>query len=744
MRKSFTKIICFAAAFVVALGIMLTAACSNKYKVKPLDGDISVSSAEISNGGLAVEKGNYVYFINGRESYTADNTFGNVVKGAIMRISKTDLAARNYSSVQTVVPSIVYAGNSNAGIYIYGDRVYYTTPSTEKTGNGDVQNSYLQFRSTRLDGTDTVKDYYLQFADNSTEYRYVEENGTVYILYVATNEDLYGTSCTNLHSYNTKTGADTLLAYNVSAVTFDKKDLTNPRVFYTMNVTDYVTNTSFSSYYNQIYTVSASATERNDYKLGDIVEDYDAKKDPLYVNCGKLVFDGIGKVQNLTNSITPFNGEGADKVDRSALKYTISSYEDGYLYYTRTTAQNSTAVLFNVKAEDVLKADWKPVANNPSDDDCLIRDGGSASSYIYLYDNGELTGALVAGSTGLEKLNLVDGKIPSTYSPENRFYLTTDGQATLLFTAVHGEKNYIYYSLSGGNGYTVYRICYDGEYKDYNELRVTDAVDEYTAVRVLDLDSSSSWYKPEMFDNQILFCSQTAGMTEYEYVMVCDLRDAESGEMMTNAQIKDLGEQYESIEKAIADIDDSNFENLPQALRYAFYTSESDYIGELIQAYVDIEGKKEEYLWSKESIEKYNAFIKAETEEAVKEWVDLKYGATVKVNGKDVAANKRDYYYAVLGQMNDADIESYFNAMHESYFPAYPEEVNDSWFANLKKGAKIGFVLGVVAGGLIVIGAAVVGTLIIIRKKKEKLPAYTKKRIKVDTTDDKDVDVYSD
>ncbi|MDE6613267.1 MAG: hypothetical protein K2K28_01785, partial [Clostridia bacterium] len=500
MRKSFTKIICFAAAFAVALGIMLTSACSNKYNVKPLDGDISAGAEEISNGGLAVEKGNYIYFINGRESYTADNTFGNVVKGAIMRISKTDLAARNYSSVQTVVPSIVYAGNSNAGIYIYGDRVYYTTPSTEKTGNGDVQNSYLQFRSTRLDGTDTVKDYYLQLADNSTEYRFVEENGTVYILYVATNEDLYGTSYTNLHSYNTVTGTDTLLAYNVSAVTFDKKDLTNPRVFYTMNVTDYVTNTSFSSYYNQIYTVSASATERNDYKLGEIVEDYDADKDPLYVNCGKLVFDGIGKVQGMTDSVTPFNGEGADNVDRSALKYTVSSYEDGYLYYTRTTAQNSTAVLFSVKADDLLKNDWKPVANNPSDDSCLIRDGSSASSYIYLYnDSGELTGALIAGSTGLEKLNLVDGRIPSTYSDENRFYLTTDGQPTLLFTAVHEDKNYIYYSLTGGNGYTVYRICYDGTYEDYNELRETDAVDEYTPVRVLDLDASSSWYKPEMF-----------------------------------------------------------------------------------------------------------------------------------------------------------------------------------------------------------------------------------------------------
>ncbi|MDE6613229.1 MAG: hypothetical protein K2K28_01590, partial [Clostridia bacterium] len=280
--------------------------------------------------------------------------------------------------------------------------------------------------------------------------------------------------------------------------------------------------------------------------------------------------------------------------------------------------------------------------------------------------------------------------------------------------------------------------------EDYNELRETAAGDEYTPVRVLDLDASSSWYKPEMFGDQILFCTQSSDMTEYEYVMVCDLRDPETGKMMTNAQIKDLGDQYESIEDKISEIDESNFENLPQALRYAFYTGESDYIGELIQAYVDIEGRKEEYLWSKESLEKYREFIKAETEESVAEWVDLKFSATVKVNGVTVAANKRAYYYTVLGKMNETDAENYLKSMQQQYYPAYPEEVDDGWYTNLSKGAKIGFIVGVVAGGLIIIAAAVVVTLIIIRKRKSKLPSYTKKRIKVDTTDDKDVDVYSD
>ena len=254
MRKFLTKIICFVAAVIAAVGLIVVSACSDVYKAKPLSGEnIFTDGKAVSNGGFVVEKGDYIYFINGRESNTADNTFGSVVKGAIMRISKSDLAARNYSSVDTVVPLVVYSGNTNAGIYIYGDYIYYSTPSTEKNSNGEVLNDRLAFNRTKLDGTDTNKDYFIQHSTNSLEYRYVEVDGVVYLLYVATGESLYGTSCTNLHSLNTQTGVNTVLAYNVSAVTFDSNDLTNPRVYYTMNVPDFVSgSTSTFSSYNQI------------------------------------------------------------------------------------------------------------------------------------------------------------------------------------------------------------------------------------------------------------------------------------------------------------------------------------------------------------------------------------------------------------------------------------------------------------------------------------------------------------
>ena len=470
MRKIITKIICFTAAAVAAASGTLLTACNNYYNAEKLDYTPSNVKA-VSNGGFAVEKDGYVYFINGKQVNTADNSFGTPVRGAIMRISNADLAARKYSSAQTVVPHIAYSGNYNGGIFVYGDYVYYATPSTEKNSDGIVQNENLAFKSTRLDGTETLKGYYVQNSNSSVEYRYVQAGDTVYLLYVATGEDYYGTgdSYTNLHSVNTKTGENTMLAYNVGSVTFDKNDLTNPRVYYTMSVTDFELDKTYDTY-NQVWTVTADATTPADYseyfeKIYENDEDgYDPEKDPKYVNCGTLVYDGIGKIEGMTGSVTPFNGADADKVERVPYTYTISSYENGTLFYTRssktiTSEGFSTASLYAHKDGAILNG-WNPVTKN-DEQQFILRDGANASSYTYLFgDNDKIENIIISDSTGLIKTKLDDnGKIITDVDTVNCYHLTKTGQPTILFTAKHNDRNYIYYSLSGGNGYTVNRIC---------------------------------------------------------------------------------------------------------------------------------------------------------------------------------------------------------------------------------------------------------------------------------------------
>lgn len=254
MGKHYTKIICAGLAAISVAGAAFAGGCGGFYSSAPLDGEIFTDAPAVSNGGFAVEKGNYVYFINGVEANTAANDYGKPVKGAIYRISKDNLKNRNYSTVDKVVGNVAYSADYNSGIYIYGDSLYYATPSTARNADGVVQNSTLDLKSAKLDGSQTMKNAYVNFPNTAYEYRFVEagEDKTVYLLYVATEEKLYeeSTGVTNLHSYNTETGADTLLAYNVSSVIFDSEDKTNARVYYTMNVQNYATSSTFG--YNQI------------------------------------------------------------------------------------------------------------------------------------------------------------------------------------------------------------------------------------------------------------------------------------------------------------------------------------------------------------------------------------------------------------------------------------------------------------------------------------------------------------
>ena len=142
-------------------------------------------------------------------------------------------------------------------------------------------------KRTKLDGTETMRDAYVQFSSLTTEYRFVEVDDTVYLMYVTAAETLEegGASAKNLHSYNTEDGTDTVLAHNVYSVIFDSANKTNPRVYYTMKVKNYVSDSDYE--YNQVYTVTADATTRNEYDVSDLLG-WDDEED-LYINCGTLV-----------------------------------------------------------------------------------------------------------------------------------------------------------------------------------------------------------------------------------------------------------------------------------------------------------------------------------------------------------------------------------------------------------------------------------------------------------------------
>lgn len=750
MNKRFTKIICAIVASVFVFGVIAIAGCGQFYGSDALTGNYSDGEVK-SNGGFAVEKGSYVYYINGLGSSTADNEYGTPVKGAVYRISKENLKKRNYSTVDKVVGNIAYSSNYNGGIFIYGDRIYYGTPSTAKNSEGVVQNSYLDMKSTKLDGTETMKNFYVQFPNASYEYRYVEENGTVYLLYAATSETLYEetTGVTNLHSYNTKTGEDTLLAYNVDSVTFDSEDKTNPRVYYTMSVRDYATDTDYG--YNQVYTVTASATEdkfagklNKDTVKGwnDDEEEGDVDR---YINCGDLVLDGIGHKDYIGNELSktlfnynPEDVEVNETVNQLSYTYTIRQYVNGNVFYTRTTDTNDSAYLFSLKQEDEIK----PIKNNLPNSSAILNDGSNAGSYKFLFDNEKnLTGVLYAESSAITVNKVDNGKLNASkeYSKiSDKYYPIADASSA---TIIGVEGNYLYYTVSN----EIFRIDYTGSNVDYNRLQTQEVKDsDFNPVQILDLSTASGWYNPEIIDGYLLFASSTANMVNFNYIMVFDLHKTETA-LMSNKEIRGINEQYEGITKIIGEdgygdtekYPTDKYANLTGALWYAFYDGDDEYLREYAKELNDNREEDTDEIYSELTFAEYEKFL---TPTAENEWKD--YTATKEVNGKTVYANRRDYYYSVVGVMSDEDKEAYEETIKTNNLAPKPEEEPEvGWYEGLSTVEKTFFIIGMCVLGILVVGGGVALTLFLVRRKKEE-PTERRRRIKVDTTDDKDIDVY--
>lgn len=756
MKKRFTKIICVIAGLIAALGITLTAGCSGYYDRKPLAADDGANV--VSNGGFAVATDGYVYFINGVESNTADNTFGSPVKGAIYRIAGDKFKAHDYSSAECVVPLVAYSADYDAGLFIYGGYIYYATPSTDKSAAGQVQNDKLVLKRTSLDGSKTVKGGFAEFASTSVKYRFTEIDGTVYLMYVAEKETIFDEGedkgVTNLHSVKIdKDGkaTDTILAYNVESVVFDKTDKTNPRAYYTMKVRDYSRDTDYE--YNQIYTVRADATE-DKFKDTDfsVIEGWNTDEEKgdvdRYINCGDLVFDGIGKVNVLSgDAATPFNYDptGAT-VNELSLTYALSSYEGGSLFYTKSAklpTSTTNASLYSVKDSEVSAQGWNPVTGNKLHDYIII-DGSAADKYTYVFDAyGGLDKVLIAESDGgiyvnkveQGKMHGVDDKGSDGYYP-----IVKSGDCKVLFI----DDGYLYYSAGGDSGYNFWRVDPTGAADDYGVMPEEDEYDRFRPVQILDLTGVSDWYKPELIKGQLIFASNTYS----SYVTVFDLTVRGGTEVMDNADINALNKKYDSIIKQIDTFGDTEkydekiYANVVGALKYAYYTGESAnvYLDKLAKECNDEALKADEdadLIYTEETLAEYAKFL---APAADNEWKD--YTDKVQVNGKDVYANRRDYYFSLLGEMSEKDAEDYLNAFKSENLKPMPEKV--SWYNGLSTVEKVFFVLGMCLIGLGVIAAVVVPVTLTLVRKRRGTNLQRKRRIKVDTTDDKNIDVYSD
>ncbi len=727
MNKS-KKILSVVAAATLTFSALAFSGCSDvEYKGDSLTpGYVAGVKDDVSsNGGFVVKKGGYVYFINGKEEYTADNTYGNVVKGALVRISEASLAAKKYDEVETVVPSLMVAGDYDAGIYIYGDYVYYATPTTDKNNDGEVANTHLDFKRAKLDGSEApmgnTNDYFLRLESNTTEYRFVEQNDTVYCLF---EED------GKLKSYNTATQSTTVLVVGAGTIFYNAEDPADPYVYYTMSVTyDLDKDNSTPANYNQIYRVNAAATckvdtEHADYKvynekgvevaaynfdesfLNKKIEEQEAAekedKEPEtsydlsdyttypYVNLGELVLDGIGSAQEFPNYRVHSKDKDilAQADERFGYTYTLQKYTNDGIYFTRTAGNATTSALYYVPNE---KGDtWNTIKSN-GEAKVVAKDSTSTSSALLtIKEDGTHVYYYVSGSI----LKKVEGE-----KETNLAYNVSTG-----ITLWKADDTYLYYYGSGTNGKSISRINHTGTQDEYNFL----GTNEYDAITLPLVDFADDWYKPEVIElaggkTIVMYANAQSfgtGATAYNYIY--------AAEMGTNEEIQ---ANIDALEKVNEEIDShSSNSQLQSIMKYYFRTGG-------LTAYENV---KDLYSNTQQT--------------AVTEFTKLFEGENALVFESEIIAQ--------VGKTKDEDK----TAIEEDWEGSFlKEEAEEEVIESLSTWEIVLIVCCCVIGFVLVV---IVPAVLIKRKKAKKrreqavLNAYKHKRI--DTTDDKSIDVYAD
>ena len=509
------KITVLLLAVVMAFGLVF-AGCNNSKtnysnNLSGLDGEVS------SNGGFAVVKGEYVYFINGIAANTDDNTFGKPVTGALVRIKKSDLAAAADGNTETtvktemVIPSLFVAGDMTSGFYIFGSNVYFASPYTEKNKEGKVQNEKLSFVRASLDGKErTVID---TVDDNTTAYRYVENNGKVYLMIKTTVKDERSTSSTATRAaivaYNAENGEKVFTSEKVSEYDFGNGN----DVYYT--VTAYDEDLKQEEKYNDLYRYVAGSEK------------------------AELVLSGKGKIKNGTETDDDNNGgTGLTGVTYSLLK---NADETVYLKVTYVdTSVTSVVKYYALDKKDITandseanKAKFADLSNATANASKIF----SSSSYyarknciIYL----DSTYGLVAYNVDFQNGSTFNGdKIEN-----NCAWLFYD-KDLVGYTVKFWNNGYVY--LTDSNNY-YYRVQIIGSVIDPQGNAITgENAPEAKLEKVNFLANSTSWYLPEVVDNYFLSVYTATPYSSLVYV----------SDMTENAKRTD--EEIETIRKSDKD-----------------------------------------------------------------------------------------------------------------------------------------------------------------------------------------------
>lgn len=405
MRK---RVILTIVAVALLAVLLCTAFACESYKADPIEGG-NKDAVVRSNGGLVVEQGGYLYFINGYSGYLTEkgkqNWFGNVTKGAVVRV-KYNADGTIGDDYTVVVPKSVMADSENVGISIFGEWIYYVSPSAEEDKSGAVQTDTLQFLRTKIDGTGTQ--LILEWSDKSVKYKYTAD---ALVIYDSAETKLYSKDLTAKKFDEDEPGD--LIDEDVASVYFIKNETYDPKV--TAPVADYV-----------IYTKNSD----KDYEYSNTLYITDARGENKKAVIGEDTFaSGKYNVKVLSTSVTD---------EKLAIYYTKTSY-------IGTSSSGTVEGTYAYEFQD------KTFAFNAQNEKCLATEDLS-SIYPISYAAGVVktgSGARIYYTDGRAAKSFGDLSLDTLLCVENDTFYFLNSDSVLLYYPMDGVSN-VHYAYTTG------------------------------------------------------------------------------------------------------------------------------------------------------------------------------------------------------------------------------------------------------------------------------------------------------
>jgi hypothetical protein len=296
---------------------------------------VDTSRASNGNGGMVVTQGDYVYFVNGYNSYSVLSK-SNLTKkfdiGGLYRAKLNSYGELDYneegslSNAERISSHLI--GFESTSIYIFGDYIYYATPITDVDKKGNLQTDKLEFRRVAITGGDTDKLYQSKVEADKVKYEFYYADGKVYLLI---NEDgtLKRVVCSGKVSVNeVATDIASLALPRDSYDVFDTYSYKN--IFYTKTNE----NGKIEIYNYNIVTNREEYKKTTDYKTCELI---DYKFGHLYYKASSDQYPNYTyfyRVDATKNAITTLAEERLTANKDYTDLYFLENETDGFLVQT--------------------------------------------------------------------------------------------------------------------------------------------------------------------------------------------------------------------------------------------------------------------------------------------------------------------------------------------------------------------------------------------------------------------------